>query len=222
MYRAIVFKEWLKIRWTYLAVSVVFAGVLVNLALQLNYAVKFDGAMNVWYSTIFRHWRFYSLLQYVPLFAGAAVAIAQFVPEVLQSRMKLTFHLPVRENGVLLSMLSVGFLAVGILFVVALVALSFVTLLHFPIEVLKSVLLTSVPWFLAGFAAYVILAAVVAEPRWVRRAILLLLGYGMLDAFVLEGSYNAYAHSLQWFVLLTGCWSIAVLLSGHRFRRGVR
>jgi hypothetical protein len=221
-YRAIAFKEWLKIRWTYGAAVLLFTGVILNIALDVRRDLNFNAPTAVWGAVVFMNYQFYHLLMYVPLLVGIAVGVAQFVPEVLQSKLKLALHLPIRENSAMLQMVSVGFLAVTALFIVALVALALVTLRSFPVEVLQSMFITVAPWFLAGVGGYLVAATVITEPRWVQRVVLLLLGYGSISPLLLGGQYESYRHSLLLFLLMTALWSIGIVLSGHRFRRGVR
>jgi hypothetical protein len=222
MVKAIAFKEWLKIRWTYLAMVLVCAGVTVNIALDLGHLMTLEKATNVWSYVILMQYPFYSSLRYVPLLVGIAVAVAQFVPEVLQARLKLSLHLPLRENLVLLWMVAYGGAMVAALLCVTLVAMIIVTFRVFPWEVVRSMVLTAAPWFAAGIVSYFLAATIVVEPRWIRRAFLIFLAYGFLDAFVLQMGIEAYQPSLLWFVVLGALTVPGVVLSGHRFRKGVR
>ena len=60
------------------------------------------------------------------------------------------------------------------------------------------------------------------EPRWLRRVFLIVLAYGLLDALVLRVAIEAYRPSLAGFILLAILTTTGILLSGHRFRKGVR
>jgi hypothetical protein len=88
--------------------------------------------------------------------------------------------------------------------------------------VLWSALATSAPWFLAGVVGYLVVAAVILEPRWIRRAILLAVGYGLVDVLLIQVGYEAFTRALPESVLLAAFLSIAALVSAYRFRRGVR
>lgn len=222
MLKAIAFKEWLKIRWTFLAMVVVCIGMTVNIALDLGHLMTMERPMNVWSYVILMQYPFYNSLRYIPLLVGCAIAVAQFMPEVIQSRLKLSLHLPLGENQVLLWMAGYGGCVVAGLLLLEMLAMVGVTLAYFPKEVMQSMVLTMAPWFLAGLGGYFLTAAIVVEPRWVRRVLLILLAYGFLDALVLRVAIKAYAPSFLWFVLLAVLTTIGVVLSGHRFRKGVR
>jgi hypothetical protein len=222
MVKAIAFKEWLKIRWTYLAMVLVCSGVTVNVALDLGHLMTLEKATDVWSYVILMQYPFYNSLRYVPLLVGIAVAVAQFVPEVLQARLKLSLHLPLRENQVLLWMVAYGGVMVTVLLCCTLLAVTVVTFRVFPWEVVRSMLMTALPWFAAGIVSYFLAVTIVVEPRWIRRAFLIFLAYGFLDAFVLQVGIEAYRPSLAWFVALGALTVPGILLSGHRFRKGVR
>lgn len=222
MFRAITYKEWLKIRWTYAGIAILFVLILTKISLDLSYVMRFQRPVNVWYTVVFRQWLFYELLRFLPLIGGIALAAAQFVPEALQARLKLTLHLPVGENSALIQMLLFGLGMFTMLLVSALVALAILSGIHFPAEVAASALRTALPWFVAGLAAYCAVACIVIDHAWGRRAILLLIAAGLVQGYYESGMYEMYTRSLPWFVLLVFPFGFAVVLSAYRFRRGVR
>ena len=148
MFKAIIYKEWLKIRWGLLAMTGISLLVLVNILLHVSHDIKFEGANGYWAIVIFRGYQFYGSLRLVPLLIGVVIAFSQFLPEILLNRLKLTLHLPARENKLLFQMILVGFTALFILFLFTLLILAVITSIYFPSEVLSSVLITSLPWFI--------------------------------------------------------------------------
>jgi hypothetical protein len=222
MFTSIAYKEWLKIRWTYLAMIAVLLGVIITILLDLRHLMTMERPTNVWSYIILMQYPFYGPMRYIPLLVGCAIAVAQFVPEVVQSRLKLSLHLPLGENRVLLWMVAYGAVVVAALFIVAALALIAIALRTFPLEVTWSMVLTMAPWYLAGMTGYFLTAIVVVEPRWVRRAIYLIIGYLFVDALLLNNGIEAHTHSLLSFKLLWACTVIGITLSGLRFRKGVR
>jgi hypothetical protein len=222
MFKAIVFKEWLKIRWAYAAAVIICLLILGNIVLNLNHDIKFNSPIAVWSAIVFQGYQYYDGLRYIPLFVGLIVAAAQFIPEMVTSRLKLSLHLPVRENSIMLQMLAVGLLAVAALLLVTMLLLSAISLFYFPSQILRSALLTAAPWFLAGIVGYLGLSAVIIEPRWVRRAFLLIVSYGVIDSLVVMVNYETYKPLLPSAALLTACFTLAIVFTGYRFRRGVR
>ena len=107
-------------------------------------------------------------------------------------------------------------------FLITITALSAITLLSFPSEVLYSTLITVFPWFLAGFVVYWFTIMIIVEQTWFQRVLLLAIGYGFVQLLSVSYGYNNYANSWPIFTLLGLFSSLSVLVSGHRFRRGVR
>ncbi len=221
MFKAILFKEWIKIRVAFFGLLAISFLMLINILLNLSHEMKFVAPRMYWYNVVFRQLIFYSGLMYIPVVTGIVLALAQFIPEMTSNRLKLTLHLPVKENNVLLQMISIGFVATLSIFVVTLLLLTVIILVYFPTEVYRSVLITSAPWFLAGIAGYFSVAMLVTEPLWIKRILLIPIVYGFLEMFFYLFGYNAYEKSLPEFAVLSFLFGISILYSGYRFRKGV-
>lgn len=192
--------------------------------LALSQAIKFNLENIYWFYVIFRQLIFYSLIKYIPLLAGITLSLSQFIPEVVSSRLKLTFHLPLNENKVLIQKLLFGYFLLFCLFVLLSVLLAISTLTYFPYEVLASVLITSFPIVLSGFAGYTLLSIVIIEPSWIKRVLLVFITYAFVETF-LEGfnySYNLYERSFEYFLILGFLSILTILYPGYRFKRGIR
>ncbi len=222
MFSPIYYKEWLKLRWAFLIVLGFALLMDLNIYLNLSHDIIFIEPKSYLYNVIFRGIKFYSGIQYLPLLSGIVLAIVQFYPEMHSDRLKLTFHLPVNENRVLLQMVSLGAFLQFIISLVLVLVLMLITGKFFPGEVVSSVVLTVLPWVLAGFVGYFATAMILIEPIWKVRIILMLIFYGFIGFFYFDFFYNTYARSWPYFLLLTLAHSVFILYSGYRFRRGVR
>ncbi len=222
MFSPIYYKEWLKLRWAFFIVLGFALLMDLNIYLNVSHDIIFIEPKSYLFNLIFRGVRFYSGVQYVPLLSGIVLAIAQFYPEMHSDRLKLTFHLPLNENQVLLQMVSLGALLQLVISAVMLVVLMVITAKFFPAEVVSSVTITVLPWILAGFVGYFATAMILIEPLWKVRIILMLIFYGFVGLFYFDFYYNTYARSWPFFLVLTLFHSVFILYSGYRFRRGVR
>jgi len=102
MFKSLIFKEWLKIRWASAAVFLVFLLMLGYIYINTAYYMRFIEPTGMWYNVVIRGMIFYGgLYIYLPLFAGILIGITQFVPEIIANRLKLTLHLPMKENTIL-------------------------------------------------------------------------------------------------------------------------
>lgn len=224
MINSILYKEWLKIRWAYLIMFGVFLLVLAKIGLQVAYDIRQMDANGYWYNVVIRQMVFYSWLLYIPVLSGIVTGSVQFTPEIGDKRLKLTLHLPMNESKILLTMTSIGFVLLAIQYLVVYLILSVIVLHFFPVQILSSVLITSLPWFLAGLIAYLATTMIFTEPVWVQRVLLIIVSWFFVNTYLIfsaRGGYEIYSHSMPWFIVLSLFYIISILTPAQRFRRGV-
>lgn len=220
MYSALLYKEWLKIRWAYFSMVLLTILTLTYIALNLSYYNEFMTAKGFWGNVILLGFPFFSDLEYIPLLIGIVIALVQFTPEMNLSRLKLTLHLPAVENKLLLQMISLGFFLLTLLFLITAIVLWALVGIYFPSEVVSFVLNTSFPWLLVGLAAYFLTSAIVLEPVWARRLILLPFSLGLLDLYLIVE--NSHTQLTIFLTIAAIAASILILFSGYHFKRGIK
>ncbi len=221
MLKALFFKEWLKIRWAGLIMLALFFLAATKTALNISYGIRILGANNFWGEIILKNIPFFNDYLYLPVLTGIVIGVAQFFPEVTESRLKLTLHLPLKENSILMYMAFIGASAVLLISAIALLLMGFITITYFPSEVLKAMVITSIPWVLAGLTGYFGTIAVFVEPIWFKRIFFILIFISYIQALLEPRNLNFFQLALPQFTLVTLFFSIAILFSGHRFRKGV-
>jgi hypothetical protein len=219
MYSSLLYKEWLKIRWTFAGIALLSLLVLLFIMLNVSYDMEQMTPKGFWGFVILQFYPFFMDLQYLPFLAGIVMAAAQFAPEMNASRLKLTLHLPVKENTLLFQMISIGFFLLITLFIIIAVLLAVISRIYFPVEVVSFVLGSSFLWFAGGLAAYFLASAIIVEPIWSRRLILLPFSLGFIDLYISVGNPH---FNLQMFFLLSGLLtSILILFPTYHFKRGI-
>lgn len=220
MWKSVFYKEWLKIRW--FIIGYVLLGVLGNgyLFLTLKHSFAFTGGKNVWNAVLFQGLQFYSLLKYVPLAGGLTIAIAQYLPEAINKRLKLSFHLPLAENKVLMLMQAFGTGCLLILFLVFCGLFTGVGLIYFPIEMVTDSIITIFPWLLSGLAAYFLVALIILEPNHIFQFCYSLVGGFFITIYFNSDVTAAYAPANSGLFILTSFLSMVFLFSAFRFRKG--
>ena len=155
---AIFFKEWIKTRWYLLLACIVTLGFAGYSMLRINRVVELKGAAHVWEVMLSRDAVFVNLLEYVPLLVGILLALVQFIPEMYHKCLKLTLHLPYPQLKMINLMLLYGLLTLVICFATNYI-LMFVYLqgILAP-ELYSRILLTALPWYIAGICAYLLIA----------------------------------------------------------------
>ncbi|OAM90705.1 hypothetical protein OH491_02975 [Termitidicoccus mucosus] len=221
MTRALLYKEWIKLRlwWTLmLAASVAFA---LFLFFKLRYVVNANEAVTVWSTWIFKGWLFFRPFQYAPLVFGVTLGFLQFLPEVQAQRIRLALHLPLGETRAIALHLAAGALLLALVLLPAALVFSLGGALWFPGEWQGNLFRVFTPWILTGYGAYLAAAAILLETNWRHRVFYLLLSAGALRLFLLETAYDTYARILPALALWVLALVLVPLFSSHRFRKGL-
>ena len=87
-------------------------------------------------------------------------------------------------------------------------------------ELVARILLTALPWYLAGLTLCLLPAWICLEPTWKRRLANLLIAVGVCRIFFLSDTPQAYDGMLPWLALLLVCSLFFPLLSVYRFKQG--
>ena len=220
MFKSILYKEWIKIRLVVLISLGLSLLALINIFLKVRHDILFVDAANYWYSFLFRGATYFGILKFLPFAVGLGVAIAQYIPETVNKRIKLTFHLPVSENGILLRMHAFGSAVLLALFMSVLVLFTAGSAIFFPLNIIGASLITMAPWFLGGLATYFLMALILLEPVWLFRGLYTVVAAGFVTVFYAGAAIGAFRPVLLPLTILILLLSIVVLFSGYRFRKG--
>jgi hypothetical protein len=220
MLKSIIYKEWIKIRLVAYASLAIGLLALVNIFLTVKHDILFNDATNYWYSFLFRGVVYFGILKFFPLVAGGGIAISQYFPETVNKRIKLTFHLPVSENGILIRMHLFGTAVLASVFGFILLMFMAGSAVFFPSNIIVPSLISMAPWFLGGFATYFLLALILLEPTWLYRGLYSVTAAGFITVFYLKTYIGGYEYMLKHLVFITILLSVVVLFSGYRFRKG--
>ena len=220
MIKAILYKEWIKMRALLPVAAVAVLGFTVYALLRVERAVDFRGAAHVWQIMIDKETVFIEPLRLLPALAGIATALVQFIPEMSQRRLKLTLHLPFPQRGMILVMAAAGLGALAVLFAAqAAMVWGYMHRLLAP-ELTARAMMTAVPWWAAGLTLYMLTAWICLEPTWKLRIVNLLIAAGIVRIFFLldkPEAYNSFLPTLIIFTILCASLSIRSVV---RFKEG--
>jgi len=214
------YKEWLKIRYYVLGAFVFNILFFVYLFLDIREPFVNDPAIMAWYSAIHIHTLFYAKVKYLLLATGILISIAQFIPEIIKNRLRLSIHLPARPNLFILSYICVGLSAVIAIAIVDIILFYAIITKFFPHEVSCSALLTALPWFFSCLIAYLATTQVVIETSWKRRIFYSIIFCGFIGLFFMSNEYSSYIHVTGRLFLVSLLFIPAVFLPVYRFRNG--
>jgi len=226
MIKSLLYKEWLKVRWSYIGLILINLIVVVNICVSLFNDFKFYKQNQIYDGVLSWGYVFYIDLMYIPLATGLLLSVVQFFPEINSSRLKLTLHLPMKEGKSLLTMQFYGLSLLMLIFFIDAGIISILTSAYFPIEVVKNFLIVSLPWFLAGLTAYIFISLIFVEPSWSRRILLAIVGVGFVNLLfsniIAMGIEAIFSKSYFYFILITFLLTPIILLAGYNYKKGIR
>jgi hypothetical protein len=220
MFKSLLYKEWIKLRFYWLLLFVVNMAFCGFLWLRLRHVYRLNEAMAIWSNWIFKGFLFYRLFEHVPLLLGVVLGCLQFFPETINKRLRLVLHLPLGENRAAAIHMAAGLLLLSLVYLPGMALLAGASAVYFPAEFRASLWATCLPWLLGGYAAYLLTALTVLEPTWRLRVVYLLLGGALLRLYFQEEFYDSYLRVLPALILGTALLFIPPLLSTYRFGKG--
>ena len=220
MNKAIFYKEWIKTGKYFGLAAAVFLCFTAYALLRMNRVVEFKGAEHLWEILLTRDNVFIELIGYIPAVCAIVIALAQFVPEMLQKRLKLTLHLPFPQQRMILTMLAAGLMELVAIYALQIIAIWGYTQTVLAGELVSRIILTSLPWFASGIAVYLLTTAACIEPVWKMKAAILLIAAGMFRLFFLQNAPEAYNGSIAALTLASLLCVAVSLHSVIRFKEG--
>ncbi len=221
MYKSIIYKEWIKIRWAVVVSFVALIITLLYVQLEIRHYIELMTAFTNWLYIIQRKMLYYEIFKYLPLIIGTVISMLQFVPEMSKNRMRLSYHLPISEKKLLLSMASVGFFFLLITYVILVTGLILTSYIYYPTEIVLSLLITILPWLLGGIAIYFLTSTIILEPSWTYRIVLIIIAIAFTRLLFMESGYNEYQYSIWKYAIPVVFFPLMIFFPGHRFRKGI-
>lgn len=204
---------------------IILSGILsvsavVYVMLMIHRVVKIKGVEHLWEILLSRDTVFVETLTYIPLLMGILMSVVQFVPEMLQKRIKLTLHLPYNQRKMILLMLAFSVITLSLIFAAHIAFLW--TYLHGILaqELTTRILITSLPWYVCGVLSYILTSWIILEPTWKKRILYFLLSAACIRIFFLSSVPESYNTFLPILITLTLSMLALPLLSVHRFKSG--
>ena len=203
MIQAIFYKEWIKTRWYLLLATLFMIGITGYSMLRIGRTIAIQGIDHLWVVMVQKDAIFIDLLQFVPLLTGILLAAVQFFPEMQR-----------------MAMLAFGVLALFACFATSFIIMGVYLPQHFTSELVQRILLSAAPWFLAGFAGYLLVSWICLEPTWKRRVLNLIIAALIFRVYFLAPGAEAYNSFLPCLTLYTLLIASLSWISVVRFKAG--
>lgn len=218
MFSSILYKEWLKIRRYLVIAFLLNLAVFSYLFISLRHLFVIEHAEMIWYQAFEIGTLHYTLIKYLSIITGIIIGAAQFIPEMIGHRFRLSLHLPVRPNALALWSALIGLFAVAIIGMLDAFFLYAITGMFFPHEAAVSALLTAIPWLWAGLVVYLGITLTALEPQSSRKFVYLLITGGFLLLFYQSNDYESYNRAIWQLTALSLLFIPSVILPVYRYR----
>ncbi len=218
MFSPILYKEWLKIRSYLLITFFLNLAVFSYLFISMRHLFVIEHAEMIWYQASEIGTLHYTSIKYLSIITGIIIGAAQFIPEMIGHRFRLSLHLPVEPNVLILLSVLIGFFAVALICILNAFFLYIITGIFFPHEAAISALLTAIPWLWAGLVAYFGVALTALEPHLSRKLVYLSITSGFLWFFYQSNDYESYNRTIWRLTALSLLFIPSVILPAYRYR----
>ena len=221
LFKALSYKEWIKTRKAIVFLFLLAIAVLAYVFIDVTHSIRLEESVNVWYGYLYMGKKLPIVMMVYPILAGLALALVQFVPEMVDKRLKLTLHLPANETSIVAAMLMYGYVLLLGLFALIVIALVVGMNSLFSFEINQLMLSQFLPWLVSGLVAYGFTAWICFEPQWKQRVLNLIIAVGLLSVLFVSQNSDVYLHfGLGMLVLLVASFTFP-FYSAMRFKHGV-
>ena len=207
MIKALIFKEWIKIRALGLLPFVLLAAALFAYWNRLSGLIAMRGATVTWLTIIEKEVVFFDGLFWVFVAAGLFWGFLQSIPESGEGKARLALHLPC-PSALSLSVPTVtGLLLIALLTLAARLGLGFIhETAGFPPELEAALHAVLFPWVLAAVVAWCAAASVTAEPSRVRAVLIALFAAFYLTMLSARAGFGSYDESYCFYAAAVLFW----------------
>lgn len=217
------YKEWIKTKRMILLFAVLLIAIVAYTFINVSQQFRISGAVEVWSTVILKDMSLVpDIVMWFPLLAGVLLGIVQYVPEMVNKRLKLTLHLPLPETKIISSMLIYGLIVLLILFTVYFIGLSHLLSSYYTNEIIEAFSLKILPWLLGGITSYLLTAWICFEPNWKQRICNTLGSIATLSLFYMSAKSGAYSPLLIVLAIILIVALSFPLYSTSRFKEGVQ
>lgn len=221
MFNALFYKEWIKTRRIVLLIGLIFAGIIVYSFIHTAQSFRVGGPVQVWADIILKDAPVLPpFIQWLPVMTALLLGFTQFVPEMSNKKLKLSLHLPLSETRIVTSMLCYGLLVLTASYVVTYVVIMTGLSHYFPTEIRMAALWKSLPWFIAGLAAYPLAVWICIEPVWRQKIFNALITLCILALFFITAPSGAYLPVMPVLLIVAVICFGLPFFSTARFKEG--
>lgn len=165
-WNAIFRKEWIKLRWAVTGLMLVAVGLGIFFGFRLDLAFKsVEPESMMWYRFAQLEDKPYALFVWFFVFSGTILAVVQFLPEAIRSRVRILTHLPAALPGLVAEHLCIGSLALVLVCAMLGSLIVFFMSCFYPAEVAFVATTDVLFWLIPAFGLYLGVSSAIIEKK---------------------------------------------------------
>ncbi len=217
-FSAVFYKEIIKTRYMMLLLFVSNMMFMLWNFIVLRRLYIQDHSEVVWYRTVNLGQIPYDDLMFIPFITAIIFCLFQFLQEMRDGRIRIALHAPYDSCFIVLLHTLFGIVFLSAVFTIDAFILFISIIDYYPVDVGISAIITSLPWFTAGFYAYLGGAFVLLEPQPKRKALAGIVCFGLCIPLFLYTKTGFYIDILPFFILLIPFMLYSIALSADDYR----
>lgn len=215
MFKSIFLKEFLKIKY-YLLFSFLFSVVvLAYFTFKLNFEFStIEPESMMWYRFVQLEQKPYFNLIYFYLIFASLFAIFQFLPELIQKRVKVTIHLPLNLIQNVLFHITIGLFFIILFFTFLSLSLLVITSHYYPEEIIQIIFKDTVFYSLISIISYIFISSLIIEQnrkiQFIKLSIFILFLFIFIkEKFFIEDFFTCFILlGFSFFILVDSFYSV--------------
>ncbi|MCC8173800.1 MAG: hypothetical protein LIO65_05285 [Odoribacter sp.] len=217
----ILYKEWVKTKYPIIISGVICLFIVCRIFTSVLSDLDKMGSVYYYSSILNGKTIFFYAFKYLPFIVALLIGLFQYIPEVVEKRIKLSIHLPVNPLTIIYSMIIYGFVVFSIIIFLSLLLLTGLLSIKMPWEVLSPMILTIIPWILGGMTTYFLVAMLAFEPTWKYRIIFAISFYFLIKIYFSTYPIGNAVTIFPVLIIATLLSALGVLYTSHRFIKGL-
>ena len=180
MYKSIFKKEWLKVKNIYFLLILLVFVCIFYYTFRLNFDfTTIEPETMMWYRFIQLNSKPYSIFLYLFLALAITFSFLQFLPELIQKRVRVTVHLPFSIEKIVFFHTILGLVLLSLILSILAVANLFINNTYYPYEVVLITLKDMIIFSCIAVVTYLLTASLIVEQN--RKILILKAIFTLID-----------------------------------------
>lgn len=214
MIRAIIKKEWLKLKFYLISLLLLCTGVVIYFVYNLDFLfATVEPESMMWYRFVHIEQKSYQMFSYLFVIIATVISFAQFLPEKIRNRIKIIAHLPIPLHKSIFMHLLIGLFFILLLSILLSFAVGAIILNYYTYEIFLVMLKDFSFYILGSSIFYMALSSAIIEENKIISGLKILTGAIVVFVFFKDRYYLfdllwVFIFVLFFFVVLESFYSI--------------